>query len=176
MRPNQNLSILFIVLLSSISIRAQGIIEEETDITPENFGSNAQQMNYYSQQSNEILSTETINVSNKGVYINQVGNNNTSIVNSQSQITDLELSQYGNSNKIDLNLKADIIDYSVLQEGDNNLLLEYNFHNNKQLIERSVEQNGNNQNLVIHGSNSIVDKMKIKMSEGSQSLIIRNTN
>ena len=60
--------------------------------------------------------------------------------------------------------------------GNNNTLIEYNTFNNKQLLERTIEQNGNGQNLVIEGSNSIVDKMRITMDNGSQSLIIRNVN
>ena len=51
-----------------------------------------------------------------------------------------------------------------------------NMFNDKQLLQRNIQQNGNNQNLVIHGRNGIVDKMKITMDKGSQSLIIRNTN
>lgn len=176
MRPNQYLTFLLALILNISLFYAQGIIEEDTDITSHNFESNSQQLNFYSQQSIEALQSDHLNVVNNGVYINQIGNNNTSTVQTQSQITDIELSQLGNSNTIDLNLKATAIDYTVLQQGNDNLLLEYNLFDNKQLIERSVEQNGNNQNLVIHGNNSIVDKMKIKMSEGSQSLIIRNTN
>lgn len=176
MRPNPQLTLLLAFLFSGLVINAQGIIEEDSDITPAHFDSSSQQLNFYSQQSSESLQSNQLNVVNRGVYINQIGNNNTSTVQTESQISDVELVQLGNSNTIDLNIKATAVDYTVLQQGNNNLLLEYNLFNNKQLIERSVEQNGNNQNLVIHGTNSIVDKMKIKMSEGSQSLIIRNTN
>lgn len=176
MRPNPQLTLLLAFLFSGFVINAQGIIEEETNITPAHFDSSSQQLNFYSQQGYESLNSSQIDVINKGVYINQIGNNNTSTVQTQSQISDVELVQLGNSNQIDLDLKATAIDYTVLQQGNNNRLLEYNLFDIKQLIERNIQQTGNNQNLVIHGNNSIVDKMKITMSEGSQSLIIRNTN
>jgi len=158
-----------------IVVNAQGIIENESDIAT-NFDDNQQQLNYFSQQSNEAVGPGEINVSNSGVFINQIGDNNTSNVATQSAISNVKLNQFGNSNQIDLQLKADVIDYSVTQNGNNNLLLEYNMFNDKQLLQRNIQQNGNNQNLVIHGRNSIVDKMKITMDKGSQSLIIRNTN
>lgn len=175
MKPNQLLTFILAILLYN-SLIAQGIIKKESDITPSNFSSHSQQLNYYSQQSNDVVSNANINVVNKGVYIVQVGNNNNTNVSAQSQVSDIELKQYGHSNIIDLNLKAEFIDYTALQQGNNNLLLEYNLFDNKQLIERNIQQKGNNQNLVIHGRNSIADKMKITMNEGSQSLIIRNTN
>lgn len=176
MRPNQQLTLLLAFLFSGFVSNAQGIIEEDSDITPVQFNSSSQQLNFYSQQGYESLNSSQIDVINKGVYINQVGDQNRVNTQTQSQITDVALVQLGNYNQIDLDLKATAIDYTVLQQGNNNRLLEYNLFDNKQLIERNIQQTGNNQNLVIHGNNSIVDKMKITMSEGSQSLIIRNTN
>lgn len=167
----------FLTFFSTLVLNAQGIIDEENgNETTTGLLTMAQQLNFFSQQSNEALAPKDINVANTGIFINQIGNGNSANVATQSQISDIQLNQFGNSNKINLNIKAEIIDYKVNQQGNNNLLLEFNTFNNKQLLQRSVEQNGDGQNLVIHGRNSIVDKMKITMEQGSQSIIIRNTN
>ncbi len=168
---------IFFLCISGVflNLNAQGIINKQEELG-QSFSDNQQQLNYFSQQTNEPLGQNEINVSNSGVFINQIGNNNISNVATQSAISNVKLNQFGNSNQINLQLKAEVIDYSVTQNGNNNLLLEYNMFNGKQLLQRTVQQNGNNQNLVIHGRNSIVDKMKINMGSGSQSLIIRNTN
>ncbi len=175
MRKKYLILCILLVSLSLSNLKAQGIIDEEIEIA-NNFSNNQQQLNYFSQQSNEVVDPAAINVAQAGIFINQIGDNNLTNIATQSQISDIQLNQFGNSNQIDLKLKAEIIDYTVTQQGNNNLLLEYNMFNGKQLLERTVQQNGNNQNLVIHGTNSIVDKMKITMDKGSQSLIIRNTN
>jgi hypothetical protein len=168
---------IFFLCISGVflNLNAQGIINKKKELSP-SFDDNQQQLNYFSQQSNEVVDPAAINLAQTGIFINQIGDNNLTNIATQSQISDIQLNQFGNSNQIDLKLRAEIIDYTVTQQGNNNLLLEYNMFNGKQLLERTVQQNGNNQNLVIHGTNSIVDKMKITMDKGSQSLIIRNTN
>jgi hypothetical protein len=168
---------IFFLCISGVflNLNAQGIIDEKKELSP-SFYDSQQQLNYFSRQTNEPLGLDEINVSNSGVFINQIGDNNTSNVATQSSVSAIQLNQFGNSNQIELQLKAEVIDYNVTQNGNSNLLLEYNMFNDKQLLQRTVQQNGNNQNLVIHGRNSIVDKMKITMDKGSQSLIIRNTN
>ncbi|MBQ4915362.1 hypothetical protein J8L85_12990 [Maribacter sp. MMG018] len=168
-------SFLFLFILFNMclyQLNAQGIIDGNTD-NENSLNTSAQQLNYFIQQFNE---TNQINVDNTGVFIHQIGDGNTSSITTQSQVTDVQVNQLGNANTVDLNLKADEIDYTVTQKGNNNLLLEHSAQSGKQLLQRTIQQNGNNQNLVIQGRNSIVDKMKITMNNGSQSIIIRNTN
>jgi len=166
--------ILFFFL--TIILNAQGIITNNSNDATTSMDTDIEQLNYFSQQLNTPLSPSEIKVTNTGIFIQQIGNNNYADLTTQSHVSDIQLNQFGNNNKIDLQLKAEIIDYSITQNGNNNTLLEYNTINNKQLIERTIEQNGNGQNLIIEGNNSIVDKMKITMENGSQSLIIRNIN
>ncbi|WP_157486467.1 hypothetical protein [Maribacter forsetii] len=165
-----------LILLSFNLAICQGMITINNSEVATRIGTSQEQLNYFSQQSNAALLPSEINVTNTGIFIQQIGNNNYSDITTQSTISDVQLNQFGNNNNIDLKLKAEIIDYSVTQNGNNNTLIEYNTFNNKQLLERTVEQNGNGQNLVIEGSNSIVDKMRISMDNGSQSLIIRTVN
>ena len=162
---------------STIILNAQGIITNNSNDATTSMDTDIEQLNYFSQQLNTPLSPSEINITNTGVFIHQIGNNNVSDITTASQISDIQLNQFGNDNAIDLNLKATVIDYSVTQNGNNNTLIEYNNSvNNKQLLERTVQQNGNGQNLLIEGNNSIVDKMRITMNNGAQSLIIRTMN
>lgn len=154
---------------------AQGIIEDETTLGA-TFENDQQQLNILNLQSNPAMSQEALMVANNGVFINQVGDNNTARVAARSQVSDIQLNQVGDLNRMNLNLRANVIDYQATQLGDNNLLLEYPTFGDKVLLERAIEQNGDNQNLIIHGRNGIIDKMQIRMGGDSRSLIIRNSN
>jgi hypothetical protein len=110
------------------------------------------------------------------VLISQVGENNVSTVSTVATNSSVALSQNGNDNTMQLDLRATTIDYQAIQNGDNNLLLEFSNGADTQLLQRSVEQTGNGQNLVIHGNNALSDRMVIRMNNGGQSVIIRNTN
>ena len=116
-----------------------------------------------------------LTVATPGAFINQVGDGNRVDLRTFGSNNGIVLDQRGNANRIDLTLSADRIDYAVLQNGNNNYLLEFNTVANKELLQRDIEQIGDGQNLVIHGQNGLIDKMKIQMT-GSQSVIIRNTN
>ena len=174
MKIRQSLPIFLIFSFFNLS-HAQGIIKNRSNDL-QLIVNNSQYLDYFSEQSIEAMTSSNHKISNSGIFIQQIGNNNYSEISTQSTVSDVQLNQFGNNNNIDLKLKAEIIDYSVTQMGNNNTLIEYNTFNNKQLLERTIEQNGNGQNLVIEGSNSIVDKMRITMDNGSQSLIIRNVN
>ncbi len=116
-----------------------------------------------------------LTVATPGAFIKQVGDGNRVDLRTFGSNNGIVLDQRGNANRIDLTLSADRIDYAVLQNGNNNYLLEFNTVANKELLQRDIEQIGDGQNLVIHGQNGLIDKMKIQMT-GSQSVIIRNTN
>lgn len=114
---------------------------------------------------------------NTGIFITQIGANNQGYVQTFSQQSDLSLEQSGNDNFMGLNLRAQNIIYNAFQRGNGNILLEFNSgFAGKELIQRDIGQLGNNQNLIIHGSNSLSDRLQVRMSEGGQSLIIRNSN
>ena len=170
------LTLLFSFIITGIlSVNAQGIIDKPKDID-DGFRTRQQQLNYYVQQSMGSEGALEKVMPNSTVFINQIGDDNIAEIATNSTASNIKLNQLGNSNQIDLKLRADVIEYSITQQGNNNLLLEYNNFLGKQYIDRKILQKGNNQNLVIHGRNSIVDKMEITMEIGSQSLIIRNTN
>jgi hypothetical protein len=123
-----------------------------------------------------LIPTEQV-PANTGVFITQIGANNQSVIQTASDQSDLNLQQFGNNNSMGLNLRARNIIYSALQQGNGNRLLEFNSDFfGKELIQRDIQQVGNDQNLIIHGSNSLSDRLQVRMSNSGQSLIIRNSN
>lgn len=158
-------------LFSINGLLAQGIIVTKGD---ESSGVNLRGTEIQRLQTakSELIDL-TVNVD--GARINQIGNNNKLDLTTISNSSGITIDQIGDDNRTLLFLRGEQIDYSVLQQGNNNLLLEYNNNPDKQLLQREVNQIGNRQNLIIHGQNDIVDRMKITM-RGSQSVIIRNTN
>lgn len=170
MRPITFILSFLMSCATAFQVSAQGIIN--TEITGE---TEAQQFSFLTLQSDQAPAPSDLLIANNGVFINQVGNDNAALVAIRSQVSDVNLLQAGDLNKMRLNLQADFVDYQALQLGTNNLLLEYPSLGNKTLLQRVVEQYGDNQSLIIHGQNSIIDKMRIRMEAGSQSLIIRNT-
>ncbi len=110
------------------------------------------------------------------VFITQAGVNNESSVTTDATNSLVVLRQNGVDNTVQLNLRATTIDYEATQSGNNNLLLDFSNGTNTQLLQRKIIQTGNGQNLVIHGNNALSDRMEIRMNNGGQSVIIRNTN
>ena len=110
------------------------------------------------------------------VLISQVGENNVGAVSTAGSNSLVTLNQNGNDNAMQLDLRANTIDYQAIQNGDNNLLLELSNGVDTHLLQRSVEQTGNGHNLVIHGNNTLSNRMVIQMNNDGQSVIIRNTN
>ena len=114
---------------------------------------------------------------NTGIFIQQIGSNNRSAIQTFSEQSDVNLQQFGNNNIMGLNLSARSIIYNALQQGNGNRLLEFNADViGKELIQRDIQQLGNDQNLIIHGNNSLSDRLQVRMSNSGQSLIIRNSN
>jgi hypothetical protein len=114
---------------------------------------------------------------NTGVFINQIGNYNSTVVRSVSESSDINLIQTGTGNAMGLDLIARNISYNAIQQGDRNILLEFNSNfTGKDLLQRDIQQVGNDQNLIIHGNNGLSDRLQVRMSNSGQSLIIRNIN
>ncbi|MEO9894671.1 hypothetical protein [Aurantibacter sp.] len=109
------------------------------------------------------------------VYIQQIGSNNSSLVQSKSDYSTISLVQNGNANNADIDVAAKTFSTNVLQNGNNNFLLEYG--NSPSLnLERNIIQNGNEQNVVIFGSNSLTDKIQLNLQGNAKSITIRNFN
>jgi hypothetical protein len=114
---------------------------------------------------------------NSGVFITQIGESNSNFVRTSAEVSEVELVQIGNGNTMTLDLRARNVLYTAVQSGNQNRLIEFNAgFSGKELIQRDILQSGDYQNLIIHGSNQISDRLRIRMENSGQSLIIRNSN
>ena len=107
------------------------------------------------------------------VYIQQVGQQNFSDVNISSEESFLNLSQDGSQNFVNLSLNTRRVYGNVIQQGEDNYYRESTFAPNDE-VSVNLEQNGNNLHLERYGSNSIGNKLDLKMTGEGKSIIIRN--
>lgn len=109
------------------------------------------------------------------IYIDQIGYNNSISVNSVTNSSNIDLIQNGNDNKVRLSFSALSASETIHQQGDGHYLAA--FGNTPTLnLQRTVKQTGYGQNLTIHGSNSLSEKMQLNMKGTSSTIIIRNFN
>ncbi len=162
---------LFINIVSSMCF-AQNAVEETNpldlikvigpqNIVP-NFSINPTQISSITSHSNNI-------------YIDQIGSNNTIRINAVTQRSNIDLIQNGNSNTVRLNFSALSAAETIQQQGDNHHLAA--FGNTPSLnLQRTVNQEGYGQKLIIHGSNSLSEKIQLNMKGAASTIIIRNFN
>lgn len=109
------------------------------------------------------------------VYIQQIGTNNSSLVDITATDGQFELLQNGNANRAKITVVGETLNHTLLQNGNNNLLMEYGNTPNLDL-ERNIIQNGNNQGVFIYGSNTLTDKLFLNVQGSSKTITIRNFN
>ncbi|ALM07672.1 hypothetical protein SB49_07520 [Sediminicola sp. YIK13] len=172
-------NIIFFVLLIVVVLAqtAQGQSNSDTNVPAsiQDLTTPSDQLNILNEQFSGR--TAQINEFNDNrVFITQAGVNNETSVTTDATNSLVVLRQNGVDNAMQLNLRATTIDYEATQSGNNNLLLDFSNGTTTQLLQRKIIQTGNGQNLVIHGNNALSDRMEIRMNNGGQSIIIRNTN
>ena len=107
------------------------------------------------------------------VYIQQVGIGNYAKAVVTSQKSKVDYRQQGNFNYINFDVQAKNIDKVIHQNGDSNRA--FGFSSGASEIARlQLSQNGNNQHFEQFGSNSIGEKMQLKMNGNTNSIIVRN--
>lgn len=109
------------------------------------------------------------------IYIQQIGTNNSASATIYSKSKDVNLVQTGYTNQAKINLAGETVNHHVIQNGNNNLFLEYGNSPNLN-IDRTIIQEGNNQGIVIFGSNALTDKLILNQQGSSKTISIRNFN
>jgi hypothetical protein len=109
------------------------------------------------------------------VYIEQIGIDNIINTNIRAESSEINLVQNGNSNTVDLSVNAKTMVHNIMQNGTNNYLQEYSNTSNLNL-ERNIQQNGNDQRVVIYGSNTLTDNIILNLQGNSKTVTIRNFN
>jgi len=163
-------TILFFSIVPTIGF-AQNLEEEEPQvllnaISPQNFTSTS--------SINPVQMANSNSTSNS-VYINQIGYNNSTSINTITKNSYIDLIQNGTNNRAILNFSALSATEIIQQNGDSNYLAAYGSTPSLNL-KRTINQEGYGQNLIIHGGNSLSAKMKMNMKGSSSTIIIRNFN
>lgn len=116
-----------------------------------------------------------VTVSSNDVFVQQIGLDNYISFVSSAKSSDVRLLQEGNQNGIYLSVDAERYLALIRQTGNHNNHFEFakTSHLN---LESAILQNGQNNNLIIHGRNSLSEKIKVNMSGNDQTVIIRNFN
>jgi len=123
---------------------------------------------------NQTSVLQGVPTTGNSVFIEQLGNDNEAVINTRSNGGEIQLLQRGSDNGIFLNTVADQIKQTVVQQGDNHRFVD--FGNTSSIQNLEVIQSGNGQNLMMHGINSISEKMTISMQGQDQSVELRNFN
>lgn len=154
-----------IVLAQKYSITNSGISSRD------NIENRTTPLNFLSSQTTP-RDPRNVSLANN-IYIVQIGNYNTVTSNTRSRNSNINLYQRGNNNNVFLSVAARTIDESVIQRGYNHSFIDLssnkvNFHQAKAV------QLGRNQKLLWVGSNSISEKLIVRMKGNNQKVIIRN--
>ena len=119
--------------------------------------------------------TGTIVSHSNNIYIDQVGSNNSIRVSTSTESSSIDLVQNGKNNIMRLGFSALTAADVVHQHGDNHYLAAFGKSPSLNL-QRTINQSGYGQNLTIHGSNSLSEKMQLNMKGSASTIIIRNFN
>ncbi|WP_289045835.1 hypothetical protein [uncultured Olleya sp.] len=134
------------------------------------FDTQSSQDNFLLNQSSNFINTIA---SDNSVFITQIGDDNDLISKTIATESDISIIQSGNQNQTILDLNSVKLTETILQNGNNNTILDYSpFKSDDR--HAIINQKGNNQNLIMTGSNSLSEKIKISMKGQDQSIIIRN--
>jgi len=109
------------------------------------------------------------------IYVEQIGSQNQLEVRSRTDTGNINLIQNGSNNITRIDVTTLSISDNIQQFGGNHFFAEYTNTPNLNM-QRTINQTGNGQNLMIHGNNSLSDKMRLSMAGNSNTIIIRNFN
>ncbi|MFZ0490391.1 MAG: hypothetical protein WCE57_12530 [Salegentibacter sp.] len=160
--------ILFLAILIGISSHMGAQVTEGKDLP---INPDMKELVLFSAMDQEfaIISSEAPNQ----VFIKQVGQQNFSDVNVKSEESSLNLNQNGSQNFVNLSLNVRKVYGNVIQSGDNNFYTERTYGPSQQ-VTLNLEQKGNNLYLERYGSNSIGNKLNLKMTGDNKTIIVRN--
>ncbi|MDT0678123.1 hypothetical protein [Autumnicola musiva] len=107
------------------------------------------------------------------IFIEQLGENNFVKSAISSSTGQAKLIQDGMENEIYIDLQAEKVRYNVIQIGNNNYLQDHTYTSYK-TAEFNLYQNGNKNEVLKYGTNSITNQLEFNIKGDSKSLIIRS--
>jgi len=120
-----------------------------------------------------IVTNQNLRTNSNSVYLAQIGDNNNLRSTTKTLESNIVVVQNGNQNNTVLKLNSDNLMVTVLQNGNNNTFLDYSLLKTD-IRNIEVNQTGDNQKLIMYGTNSLSEKIKVSMKGNSQNIIIRN--
>ncbi|WP_435579594.1 hypothetical protein [Gilvibacter sp.] len=157
--------LLFMLVVSIGGIQAQTYADETNT---------AQQQEVLSQTQQQSTEVAIAAQSSNTVFIDQIGENNNVRIDNSALQSNFAITQIGQDNIVNLQLRADLINQQVVQRGTNHLVNDFSL--NSRVHNLTIVQEGESQNFVFHGGNSITEDMKVSMQGQNQSIIVRSFN
>ncbi|MGJ8761599.1 MAG: hypothetical protein ACSHXA_13725 [Polaribacter sp.] len=159
------------LFLGNITFAQTFKAKDDTSLKISSFNTQTSQENFLLNQRN--VGSENLTTDSNSVYVLQVGDNNNLRSNVKTLESNIVIVQKGDQNNAFLELNSVKLTETVVQIGNNNTFLDYNLLKSD-VRNTEINQTGDNQNLTMHGSNSLSEKMKVSMQGQNQSIIIRN--
>ena len=108
-----------------------------------------------------------------GIYIEQIGANNTVEIFTKSQYSSIKLQQHGNENLIDVTNYSNTINLDITQKGNRNMVHDFSYgsvqQSNMELI-----QNGDDLTFERFGANELTNNIKFRMSGQARTVIVNS--
>jgi hypothetical protein len=161
------------MVVSALTFAQTYVNEEKTIIDHTSQRSSNEQLNIVQSKSSFNPITNLPALGNS-VFIQQVGFGNIGFIAVASDQSEINLSQTGINNEASIILNASIIRENVVQIGNDNIFKDYSVHG-AQLHTADVLQEGNYNEIIRTGSNSISERIKITQTGiGKTAYIIHN--
>lgn len=165
------------ILLFSLTFFTQFVFSQEEN---KNADFNQYSSSLFDSEENALFviskfpkESNTIQVNNNNVNIQQIGNYNVINANVVSDNSNLVLIQNGLNNTLNIDKTANEINQKITQLGNNNTISDLTYYTNYK-VNMEMNQNGNNQNIQNIGTNSLSKDMKISQTGNGTSIIIIN--
>lgn len=124
-------------------------------------------------KSAEIPFGDAVNNSRNVTIIQQIGKQNKAISNSKSDASSINFLQIGNNNFIESTHSILNTTERIIQNGNDNDVINFSF-GNVNTSSLNLLQNGNNLSFEKFGTNSLTDKISVKVTGNNQTVIIRS--
>ncbi|WP_299115021.1 hypothetical protein [uncultured Winogradskyella sp.] len=174
------LILITILFLGPIELYSQEKVEEDNSKNKrvsDIFNYTKSTSNYLLLNQVEINASDRImnssNNSRNVTIIQQIGNNNKATASSNSNTSAIDFIQIGNNNNIESTNSILNTTERIIQNGNNNDVINFSF-GNVDTSSLNILQNGNNLSFEKFGTNSLTNKLSLRVSGNNQTVIIRS--
>lgn len=174
-------TILFGILVSALCIPTvfgQTYITEENNTNGNNSTIQGEEVSPEILANLGILTTPNPRnalIQGNSVFVNQIGDFNTSSISTNTNASEINLLQNGDYNDTTLEYTANTAVAELIQNGNSNRIRDF-VNNPDADISLDLTQDGSYLNFEREGVNELTKSLKFRQSEGTPNLIIRSFN